>query len=238
MSAESEPTPRPGRRSGRGSRLAGRGRFIVLGVLGVLLLGLISLPWGANLYTDYLWFDSVGRSSVWGTMMRARIGLVLIGALVFFALAYGNLVLAERFAPAFRRSAGDDDLIERYHELVGRRASLVRVGLVLFLSVVVGFSLGSAWNQWLLFRNRVDFGQTDATFDTDIGFYVFQLPFLSTVATWLFSALVLVLILTVVSHILNGGIRFDAVANRVTPQVKAHISVLLGALALVQCGRY
>src|SRR5699024_4095838 len=173
------PSRRPGRRSRRGSRFAGRGRFIVLSVLGILLILLVSTPWGANLYTDYLWFDSVGRSSVWGTMMRARIGLVVIGAAVFFVLAYGNLMLAERFAPAFRRSAGEDDLIDRYHELVGRRAGLVRAGLVVFLSLVVGFSLGTSWNEWLLFRNRVDFGETDATFNTDIGFYVFQLPFLT-----------------------------------------------------------
>src|SRR5205807_8785305 len=33
---------------------------------------------------------------------------------------------------------------------------------------------------------------------------------------------------------LNGGIRVQAAGERVTPQVKAHISVLLGALALVK----
>lgn len=210
----------------------------MLGILGFLFVLMVSLPWGANIYTDFLWFDSLGRSGVWATMMRARIGLMLVGTAVFFALLYGNLLLAERFAPPLRRSVGEDDLVDRYHEIVGKRAALVRVGMSVFLSIVVGFSLGTAWNQWLLYRNRVDFGQKDATFNTDIGFYVFQLPFLTTVATWLFSALILVLVLTVLSHVLNGGIRFDIASNRVTPQVKAHVSVLLGALALVQCGRY
>ena len=90
----------------------------------------------------------------------------------------------------------------------------------------------------MLFTNRVDFGQKDATFNTDIGFYVFQLPFLTTALSWLFSSLILILIVTLMSHVLNGGIRFHTNLDRVTPQVKAHVSVLLGALALVQGGRY
>ncbi len=46
------------------------------------------------------------------------------------------------------------------------------------------------------------------------------------------------LILTLLAHIVNGGIRFHTQLDRVTPQVKAHVSVLLAALALVQGGRY
>ena len=37
---------------------------------------------------------------------------------------------------------------------------------------------------------------------------------------------------------LNGGIRFHTQLDRVTPQVKAHLSVLLAVLALVQAGQY
>ena len=50
----------------------------------------------------------------------------------------------------------------------------------------------------------------DPQFHTDIGFYVFQLPFLSFVSGWLFAALVIVLIVTAVAHYLNGGIRVQA----------------------------
>ena len=78
----------------------------------------------------------------------------------------------------------------------------------------------------------------DATFHTDIGFYVFQLPFLSFVLGWLFSALVVVLIATLVAHYLNGGIRVQVPGQRVSPQVKAHVSVLLGLLSLVRAGQY
>ena len=114
----------------------------------------------------------------------------------------------------------------------------MRIGTALLFALVAGASASGKWNEWLLFTNRVDFGAKDELFQTDIGFYVFQLPFLTWVASWLFAALVIVLIVTAVSHYLNGGIRLNTPLQRVTPQVKAHLSVLLGALALVKAGGY
>lgn len=226
------------RKADRGPRFAGRGRAILGITLATLFVLLVSLRGIASFYTDYLWFRSLDLTSVWSTVLGAKFSLTLIGAAAFFLLCWGNLTIAERLAPAFRPTSGDDDLIERYHEIVGRRAGTVRFVLAAFLALVVGVSLGSSWNEWILFNNRVDFGQKDATFGTDVGFYVFQLPFLTTVTAWLFSALILVLIVTLMAHVVNGGIRFNTQLDRVTPQVKAHVSVLLGALTLVQGGRY
>ena len=61
-------------------------------------------------------------------------------------------------------------------------------------------------------------------------FYVFSLPWLKFVQGWLFSSLVGVTFLTALAHYLWGGIRPQAPAfgEKVTPQVKAHLSVLLG----------
>jgi uncharacterized membrane protein (UPF0182 family) len=207
-------------------------------VLGGLLVLLLSLRGIAAFYTDYLWFSSLGLAPVWRSVLNTKIFLTLFGGLFFFTLCWLNLVIAERIAPTFRPLTTDDDLVERYHELVGGRASTVRLVTTTFLSVLFGVSLGSTWNEWILFANRVDFGRKDATFHTDVGFYVFQLPFLTSVASWLFSALVLVLLVTLVNHVLNGGIRLRTPLERVTPQVKAHVSVLLAVLAVLQAGRY
>jgi uncharacterized membrane protein (UPF0182 family) len=219
-------------------RRAGRGRSVLLTALVILVVLLVSLRGIAAFYTDKLWFESLGLGTVWSTALGTRISLALLGAGVFFGLCWANMVIAERLAPVFRPVAPADDLIERYHDLVGHRAALVRLGLAVFLSVLFGASLGASWTEWLLFRNRVDFGQTDATFGVDIGFYVFQLPFITAALSWLFSVLVVVLFTTLLVHIVNGGIRFHSQMERTTPQVKAHLSVLLGVLALVQAVRY
>lgn len=229
---------RRARRSERRARSRGRGRVIIGVGLAVLFFLLISLRGIASFYTDYLWFHSLDLAEVWRRVLTTKITLTLAGGVIFFLLCWGNLLVADRVAPVFRPPSGDDDLIERYHQVIGRRAWLVRVGAALLMALVVGANLGAAWNDWILFTHRVDFGQRDATFHTDIGFYVFQLPFLSAASAWLFSSLIVILIMVVLAHIMNGGIRFNTQLDRTTPQVKAHISVLLGVLALVQMGRY
>ena len=87
----------------------------------------------------------------------------------------------------------------------------------------------------MFFTNRVDFGIVDQQFGIDVGFYVFQLPFLTFVVNWAFAAILVILVVTTIEHYLNGGIRLQGQAgSRVTPQVKAHLSLLLGLLALIK----
>ncbi|MDQ4070610.1 MAG: UPF0182 family protein, partial [Actinomycetota bacterium] len=82
------------------------------------------------------------------------------------------------------------------------------------------------------------FGVESPLFGTDVGFYVFQLPFLTFLTNALFSALVVTLIVTALAHYLSGGIRFQGPGPRVTRGVKAHLSVLLGVIALVKASNY
>jgi uncharacterized membrane protein (UPF0182 family) len=211
--------------------------FLVVGVV-VLFLVLTSLRGIAGFYTDYLWFDSLGRGGVFKGVLGAKIALAVIFTLTFFVLMWVNLVIADRLAPPFRPSGPDEEFLERYHDLVAPRAGWVRAGVAVLLGLIAGAGVSSEWNSWLLFTHGGKFGVKDPQFHTDIGFYVFKLPFLSFVSGWLFASLLIVLIVTAVAHYLNGGIRVSSMGQRVTPAVKAHLSVLLGLLALVKAGGY
>ncbi len=149
-----------------------------------------------------------------------------------------NLAIADRLAPSLQRIGPEDELLSLYHQLIGKRALLMRAVTSLVLGLIAGVGQSSMWNQWILYRNGGDFGKADATFGTDVGFYVFRLPFYTTVITWLFASLVIILFVTVGAHYLNGGIRFQVPMQRVTPAVKGHISVLLAVLALVKAVGY
>jgi uncharacterized membrane protein (UPF0182 family) len=219
-------------------RRQGRGRAVLVVAVVALFVLVTSLRGIASFYTDYLWFDSLGQSGVWSGVLRAKLVLALIFTGGFFLLMWLNLVIADRIAPRFRPAGPEEELLERYHDIVGRRAGLVRAGVALFLALVVGAGVSSEWQRWLLFVNGGDFGVDERQFGRDIGFYVFKLPFLSFVTSWLFAALLIVLIVTAVAHYLNGGIRVQTARERVTPQVKAHLSVLLGLVALVKAVDY
>ncbi|MCZ7527418.1 MAG: UPF0182 family protein [Acidimicrobiia bacterium] len=215
-----------------------RGRAWLIAVAVALLVLVLSLRQLATFYTDYLWFDSVGFGDTWRGLLSARAVPAVVFTVAFFAVLYANLVIADRLAPKFRSMGPEDELLERYQQFAGPYQGRIRVGVAAFFALVAGTGVSSQWREWILFRNRVDFGVEDPQFGKDVGFYVFELPFLRFVADWAFFSLLIVLLVTAVAHYLNGGIRFQSPFQRVTPQVKAHLSVILGAMALAKTAQY
>src|SRR5918994_502384 len=218
----------------RGFRVRG---WIISGVI-LLVIILFSLRGLAGFYTDFLWFDSVDQGSTWRQLLSARVVPALVFTVVFFAIMLTSLLIADRLAPKYRSMGPEDELVERYQQFVSPYQGRIRVGVALFFALIAGVGVSSQWQEWVLFTNRVDFGVKDPQFNQDIGFYVFQLPFLRFIADWLFAGLVIVLLVTAVAHYLNGGIRFQSPFQRVTPQVKAHLSVILAVMALVKTAQY
>jgi uncharacterized membrane protein (UPF0182 family) len=113
------------------------------------------------------------------------------------------------------------------------------------VSVVVALIAASGaigqWRNYLLFTNGVYFKgphRTDPQFHKNIGFFFFKLPFLEFIVQWAFVSLVVIAVLTIIAHYLNGGIRVQSGAPSVAPQVKVHISVILACMALVKAFGY
>jgi len=220
-----------------------RGRTILVVAAIALFVLITSLRGIAGFYTDLLWFDSLGYEQVWRGVLGAKLALSAIFVAAFFVVCWLNLYIADRLAPRFPPAGPEQEALERFREAIGHRTGLFRAAVALLLALVAGLGMSQEWRSWLLFVNGGDWGRTDAQFDTDIGFYVFKLPFLSSVADWAFASILIVLVVTIAAHFANGGIRVQpvgpgAVGPRVTSQVKAHISVLLGVLALIRAAGY
>ena len=213
-------------------------RMLAGGVVSALFVLMLSLRGIAGFWTDYLWFDTLGHENVFVSVFGAQVILVVLFTLLFFGLLYGNLTVADRLAPPIRPPGPEEDLLRGYHLAVGHRRGLIRLVLSGLFAVIAGLGVSGRWQEWLLFTNAVDFGITDPQFGRDLGFYVFRLPFMSFVIGWLFATLIIVLVLTTIFHYINGGIRLQSVGERVQPQVKVHLSVLLGLIALVRAGDY
>jgi uncharacterized membrane protein (UPF0182 family) len=220
------------------SRRPGRGRIIGFIVVVALIVLLASLRGIFGLYTDYLWYDDIGRTDEWTSVLTAQIVLSVIFIAVFFVLAWLNLVIADRIAPALRPPGPEEELLMRWHESIGRRTGLVRFAIAGFFALVAGGGAASQWNEWILFTNPVDFGTTEPVFGRDVAFYVFRLPFLNFVVSWFFAAFIIIGIITAIWHYINGGIRIQTVDRRSTPQVKAHLSIILAFLALFKAADY
>ena len=215
-----------------------RGRLAIVVAVAAAVFLLLSARSLATFYTDYLWFDSVGFTGTWIGVLWAKIGLTVMFVAAGFALLWLNLLIADRVAPAFRPPGPEEDALEVVHAVFDRRPGVARIAVALLFALFVGASAGGQWNDWILFRNRVDFGVADAQFGRDVGFYVFQLPFFSFVVDWLFGALIVAALLSAAAHYRNGGIRLQAPGPRMLPAVTAHLSVLLASVALLKAVSY
>ena len=227
----------PQRRSG--SRSGNRRRNLLLAAASAVVFLLLFSSGIAGVYTDYLWYDDLGASQVFTRVLRARFLLIGVFLATAFLLVWGNLRIGERLSPKGPRRGPDDEVVQRYREAVGSHAGKVRLAVAAVLALMMAVGVAGRWEDYLLFRNQAPFGTKDPQFNRDVSFYVFDLPFRTFVVNWLLFALILTALVTTAFHYLNGGIRLQAGAQRgATPQVKAHISVLLASYAFVKAYSY
>ena len=111
-------------------RRTSKGR-VLLGFGGLaIFLFFTSIRGLAGFWTDYLWFDSLALSSVWTSVLWAKIGLGLLFTAIFFVALWLNLFIADRLAPTIPLPGPEDELSRRWRQFIGRRAILIRLSLI------------------------------------------------------------------------------------------------------------
>ena len=241
MQNPSDLPPQQPRRSGSGGfRIAkpGRSRVIASVLIGALVALFISGKSIASFYVDVLWFNALGKSNVYWSILGTKVMLGAIFVVAFAIILIVNMWLADRMAPDFIPPSQEERALAAYQQLIGKRQWLLRIVVGVILGLMVGLPAMSQWQDWMLFVNQQTFGIKDSLFKQDVSFYVFRLPFLGFVANWLFGAFILITLVTAAMHYLNGGIRLQNLGNKVTPAAKAHLSVMLAALALARAAGY
>jgi uncharacterized protein len=219
-------------------RRARRARWWIAGIVVVLIVLLVSLRSLATLYTDSLWFSSVDYHNVFSTLLAIKLGLFGVFGAIFFAVLWVNLVVCDRIAGRGVVVAQEDELVRRYQQYVRPYSGRIYVALAFVLALIGASGTIGQWNNWILFLHGGNFPATDPQFHKNVGFYVFDLPFLTFVVDWTLAILIVTLAVTVVFHYFNGGIQPQRGIPRVRPPVKAHLSVLLALIALTKAAGY
>ncbi len=211
-------------------------------LIGLIIFVLFGANFTAYFYTDVLWFQEVGLSSVLWKSLGTQWTVGLIVGVVVALLIWVNLAIAARSGPAYRRSriqpAGAIDPLERYREILTPYTRLLRIGVAVLFGFLTGVVASAQWQTFLLFANRTRFGEADPQFGKDIGFYVFELPFYDLLADEVRGALMITLFASVAAHFFYGSIRAQEGLAGVSPGALAHISVLLGLLAVTRAVQY
>ncbi|HKJ57133.1 MAG TPA: UPF0182 family protein [Nitriliruptoraceae bacterium] len=199
-------------------------------ILAVVVLIVLFSQRLAVFTTDWWWFREVGASSVFTTSLVARFGLGALGALTVAAIVAANLVLVRRLRPTIIPDSPQQAIIEQYRNQAEPFFKWIIAGVAAVFGLTSGAALAYEWPTYLLWRNGGSFGVDDPQFGRDVGFYVFDLPWWQAMQSWAVTTMVLVGFLCIGGHLLLGGIRPDAARDRVLPQVRTHLALVLVAI--------
>ena len=198
----------------------------VIVVVAAVVLVIVALFVAKGIFTDWLWFDSLGFLDVFTKILVMRIWLFFAAALLVAALLLINLYIAYRFA------RGESVLpvpLEVFR--LARWGVIAGSGVTVFLmSVVFGFVAQGRWETFLLFLNRVSFGVEDPQFHKDMSFHVAVMPMLHFIQGWFMGVVIAILVAVVALYLAIFAVR--GVKFVLTPRIRGHLAILGAFLML------
>jgi len=171
------------------------------------LIAIIGVIYGASIvWTEILWFRQMSATRVILTQWGAHIGLFVLGLLVATGLLYFSMAYAYRHRASSTRGQASASL-RAYQEALEpvRRAAFW--GVALFFGFTNGARLATEWRTLLQFLNASSFHQVDPQFGLDISFFVFVLPAIKVLVSFLMSVTGIGLAAALVVNYLYGTIR-------------------------------
>jgi uncharacterized membrane protein (UPF0182 family) len=224
-------------------------KLIAIGIGLVVVL----LAWsGISIYPDWLWFENLGFSPVFWTMLLSKFGFGLLVWFLLIVILSVNLYAAKRFYPGGGPGLGfkaADDYVAQLG-LSTRALNSLLIALILILSFFVASRSSDQWNLLLRYLFQQPFGSTDPIFDRDIGFYLFSLPFYNFVRNELFVLLIFAALVAMGWYLKNGALQIKGDFSQamgastalpkitIAPRVKKHLIFLGGIIVLLLAWGY
>lgn len=213
-----------------------RARRVLIALVALAVAAILWFQF-VGIYVDWLWYGEVGYREVFTTQAVSRIVLFLIAGLGAAGLLFLALFLAYRSRPVFVPT-NEVDPLAPYRSVVTARPKLFAFGISGVVGLICGLSAQSEWATIQLFLNGGDFGTVDPQFGNDVGFYVFRLPLIELVLSWLFVVTVICFIGVALVQYLFGGIRLGGPGRRITSSATLQLSLLVAVFVLLKAVQY
>jgi len=233
VSFDSSPSPGRPKQSAPAKRSGAFGpTLIILGVLAVAFMVFTTF------YTDFLWYSSVERSSVFTTLLATQLGLFVVFGLIMATAIGVTMLIAYRSRPEIGVMSAEQVSLERYRASLEPFHKVILIGIPTLFGVMAGMSASAQWQSYMTFRYATPFGKTDPQFNTDISFFAMQYPFLRFVLGFLVAVLILSLLMAAVTHYVYGGLRLQGAPPRTSRAAHVQLSILGGLFMLLKAVGY
>jgi hypothetical protein len=183
--------------------------------------------------TDWLWFLEVRYERIFTITLRAQMEMALLFGIAFFVVLFGNLHAAVCLSSKLNIIERDGVIYIPSLNITNQTLRAIILICSIFFSVFAALSGANQWDTFLQFLNASPFGIKDPLFQRDIGFYVFQLPFLQYLYGWLMTVLIITVISTSFLYVIRRA--FLIIPPRkwqASLAARTHISILAASLFL------
>jgi hypothetical protein len=211
--------------------------YIILAVVVLTLPFLSSL---LNLYIDWQFFSETGYADVLTTSLLAKIGCGLFFGALLLVFLLVNLIPALRSKfPRVAITIMEGKLYQVKSDEAERLLKPVALLVVGILALFAGKWGTLQWENALLYRNMLPVGTADPILGKDIGFYLFSLPFLQTLAGFARFTVLFGTLLVSAVYFVNGGISMTPSGVHLQEKVRKHLALLAGFFLLtISAGFY
>ena len=205
------------------------GLWLLLGLVVVSILGQ-AIP----LFTDWLWFQEVGFTTVFVTRLQLSGWLFLgLGAVVFVFL-FVNLSVAARTAPPDVLWELEDQLGLPGRAILEPLVRRLLLPVIAVISFLAGARATGSWTTVLEYVNGTAFNQPDPLFNRDLGFYFFVLPFWRLLYAWSTALVAGTLVLVAAVYVLQRSLVLTARGPRLAAGARTHLLGLAAVLLVLR----
>lgn len=189
-------------------------------------------------YTEFLWFDSVGKTQVFNIALFTRFIMFAVFAATMAIVSSLALVVAFKTRPAFVGSTPEQASLERYRIAIEPYRKWLAIAIVGVLSFFAGLSGSGEFGSFLLWQNSTLFGEVDPQFGLDYSFYMFELPFIRFILGFAFALIIFSMLLVTGVQYVYGGLRLQPRGDRATVAAQAQLSTLISIFLLLKALAY
>jgi uncharacterized membrane protein (UPF0182 family) len=208
-----------------------RTTVVLAGIFIGVFVMLLALPATIRLLTDWYWFDALGYSQVFTRQIVTRVLVGTVAAACAFVFFFINFRLAQR-------GVVPDPIVVNINAKtprldITRGLQVLALPGALILGVLVGLTASGSWLMLLRFFNATPFGEVDPIFGRDVGYYVFQLPAVEAITSFVQGLTILALFIVLPLYLMRGDIVFLRNRATIEPSAQVHVGILVALLFLV-----
>ena len=191
--------------------------FLIIALLVILYVAF-------HIYTNYIWMDTLGFSSIYTTILSSKVMLGVSGFIIFFLLTFGTLYwIRLSYIHQFKTNLPSF--------ITHKKSSFLLMSFASFFIGIMGSLIvqGIGWEPMLKLFNYVPFNKEDPFFGMDISFYIFVLPFIQFVIYTLLNLFIFFLII-------QAGAYIPFRLYRVNRTAQVHLATTFAVLGILLAG--